>query len=154
MIRLTIMNDFNTWHDKQPKTISNRFKPQWTVDTVLWIIKELNQMTNYADLQYQLVKDYNISMASAGLWIEMSRRVMKDMNNGLSLEDAIKRDKERRNQRRRMNKDMYKKQLTEEEVIEIREKSKDHSQVQIAEEYGIGKSTVSSIINRTRWKTI
>jgi len=150
------MNDFNTWHDKQAKTISNRFKPQWTVDTVLWIIKELNQMTNYADLQYQLVKDYNIGMASASLWIEMSRRVMKDMNNGLSLEDAIKRDKERRNQRRRMNKDMYKKQLTEEEVIEIREKAKDpeYSQVKIAEEYGVGKSTVSSIINRTRWKTI
>jgi len=148
------MNDFNTWHDKQPKTTSNRFKPKWTVDTVLWIIKELNQMTNYADLQYQLVKDYSISMASAGLWIEMSRRVMKDMNNGLSLEDAIKRDKERRNQRRRLNKDMHKKQLTEEEVIEIRQKAKDHSQVQIAEEYGIGKSTVSSIINRTRWKNL
>lgn len=150
------MNEFNTWHEEQPKTTSNRFKPLWTQDTVLWIIKELNEMTDFADIQYQLVKDYSISTASACLWIEMARRVMKDMQNGLSIEDAIERDRERRNQKRRQHKELKRKQLTEKEVLEIREKAqnKELTQSDIAEEYGIGKSTVSSIVNRTRWKQI
>lgn len=150
------MNEFNTWHDDQPKNTTKRFKPLWTQDTVLWIIKEVNEMTDFVDIQYQLVKDYDISTASAGLWIEMARRVMKDMQNGLSIEDAIKRDRERRNQKRRQHKELQRTQLTEDQVIEIRKtaESKELTQAEIAEKYGIGKSTVSSIINRTRWKHI
>jgi len=45
-------------------------------------------------------------LASAALWIEIARRVHTDMLNGLSMNDALERDKERRNQmRRRAKKD-------------------------------------------------
>jgi len=45
-------------------------------------------------------------LSAAALWIEMARRVHTDTRNGLSMDDALERDQERRNQmRRRLKKD-------------------------------------------------
>lgn len=143
----------NTWHEDQPKGKKNRFQPKWDKDTVLWIISQLDGMVDFADIQYQLVKDYEISMASASNWIEMSQRVMKDLRNGLDIEAALDRDRERRNLRRRKNKELKRTELTEQQVIEIRKKCDEGiPQVTVANEYGIAQSTVSSIVNKTRWK--
>ena len=96
----------NDWHDKQDRTIKNTFKPKWTPETIEWIISQLNEMVDFVDIQYQLVKKHTISLASAALWIEMARRVHTDMLNGLSMAKALERDQERRNlTRRRAKKD-------------------------------------------------
>ena len=58
-------------------------------------------MVDFVDIQYQLVKKHEISLSSAALWIEMARRVHTDMLNGLSMTNALARDKERRNQMRK-----------------------------------------------------
>ena len=94
------MKKFNTWHDKQDRTDRQTFKPKWTPETIEWIIEALNQMVDFIDIQYNLVKKYKISLASAALWIEMARRVHTDMRNGLDMDEALKLDRERRNQMR------------------------------------------------------
>lgn len=95
------MNDFNTWHEKQKRTAKHTFAPKWTPEIILWIIGKINEMTDFVDIQYHLVKNEKISLATAGLWIEMARRVRDDMDNGLTIEEALVRDKERRNLMRR-----------------------------------------------------
>jgi len=96
----------NNWHDTQDRTEKNTFKPKWTPEIIEWIISQLNEMVYFVDIQYQLVKKHAISLSSAALWIEMARRVHTDMRNGLSMDDALELDKERRNQmRRRAKKD-------------------------------------------------
>lgn len=99
------MTHINTWHENQQRTEKKTFAPKWTNETLLWIIEQVKHMNDFIDIQVALVKKYKISLASAELWIEMSRRIMKDMNNGLSLEDALERDKERRNISRRVKRD-------------------------------------------------
>jgi len=91
----------NNWHDKQDRTTKHTFKPKWTPEIIKWIIAQLNEMVDFVDIQYQLVKKHEISLSSAALWIEMARRVHTDMRNGLSLDDALELDKERRNQMRK-----------------------------------------------------
>ena len=96
----------NNWHSEQERTDIHTFKPKWTPETIEWIISQLNEMVDFVDIQYQLVKKHAISLASAALWIEMARRVNTDMLNGLSMTKEFERDKERRNQmRRRAKKD-------------------------------------------------
>ena len=94
-------NLINTWHLNQTRTEKNTFKPKWDKETVLWIIEEVNKMTNFIDIQYQLVKKYGISLASAALWIEMSRRITVHVAAGLSIDEALEHDKKVRNQIRR-----------------------------------------------------
>ena len=91
----------NDWHDKQERTDTHTFKPKWTPETIEWIIAQLGEMVNFIDIQYQLVKKHEISLSSSALWIEMARRVHTDTRNGLSMANALERDKERRNQMRR-----------------------------------------------------
>ena len=96
----------NNWHSEQERTEKNTFKPKWTPEIIEWIIGQLNEMVDFIDLQYQLVKKHTISLASAALWIEMARRVHTDMRNGLSMAKALERDQELRNQmRKRLKKD-------------------------------------------------
>jgi len=96
----------NNWHSEQERTDTHTFRPKWTPEIIEWIITQLNEMVDFIDIQYQLVKKHAISLASAALWIEIARRVHTDMRNGLSMNDALERDKERRNQmRRRAKKD-------------------------------------------------
>ena len=64
-------------------------------------MEQLHQMVDFVDIQVWLVKNYDISLASAALWIEMARRVMADMQNGLTIDEALERDLERRNEMRR-----------------------------------------------------
>lgn len=99
------MKDFNTWHDHQQRTPKHTFAPKWTPETILWIIGKVNEMVDFVDIQYHLVKNEKISMASAALWIEMARRVDGDMKNGLTLEQALERDRERRNLLRKKRKE-------------------------------------------------
>ena len=99
-----LMKDFNNWHSSQERTPKHTFKPKWTPDIIEWIIGQLNEMTDFVDIQYRLVKNHNISLASAGLWIEMARRVSTDMRNGLNFEDALERDRQRRNLLRKKRK--------------------------------------------------
>ena len=96
----------NNWHDTQERTIRQTFKPNWTPEIIEWIIVQLGEMVDFVDLQYQLVKKHEISLSSAALWIEMARRVHTDMRNGLSMDEALELDRERRNQmRKRVKKD-------------------------------------------------
>ena len=96
----------NNWHDTQERTDTHTFKPKWTPEIIKWIIEQLIEMVDFVDIQYQLVKKHEIRLASAALWIEMARRVNTDMLNGLSMDDALERDQERRNlMRRRLKKD-------------------------------------------------
>jgi len=96
----------NNWHQKQERTDTHTFKPKWTPEIIEWIITQLNEMVDFIDIQYQLVKKHAISLSSAALWIEMARRVHTDMLNGLSMAKALERDQERRNQmRKRLKKD-------------------------------------------------
>ena len=96
----------NNWHSEQERTDTRTFKPKWTPEIIEGIISQLNEMVDFVDLQYQLVKKHEICLASSALWIEMARRVHTDMLNGLSMTYALARDKERRNQmRRRAKKD-------------------------------------------------
>ena len=91
----------NTWHDKQERVLSGTFKPKWTPEIILSIIDRVNQMTDFIDLQYQLVKENNIRLGAAALWIEKARRVDTDMKNGLTIDEALERDRERGNLLRR-----------------------------------------------------
>ena len=91
----------NNWHQEQERTDTRTFKPKWTPEIVEGIIGQLNEMVDFVDIQYQLVKKNEICLASAALWIEMARRVHTDMLNGLSVAKALERDKERRNQMRK-----------------------------------------------------
>jgi hypothetical protein len=91
----------NTWAKDQPRTKKQTFKPKWDKNTVVEIMEQVSQMVDFVDIQFYLVKQYDISVATAALWIEMARRVMKDVDNGLSLDEALARDKERRNKMRR-----------------------------------------------------
>lgn len=91
----------NTWHDKQKRNEKNLFAPKWDQKTITWMIGEIEQMTDVAEIQLTLIKDYKISLVTAYSWVEMARRIMKDLNNGLSLEDAIERDRVRRDVYRR-----------------------------------------------------
>ena len=91
----------NNWHSEQERTDTHTFRPKWTPEIIEWIITQLIEMVDFIDIQYQLVKKHAISLASAALWIEIARRVHTDMRNGLSMNDALERDKERRNQMRR-----------------------------------------------------
>jgi hypothetical protein len=91
------------WSKKQPRGGSKpyRFSPKWELKTMWWIIDRLNNMVDFIDIQYRLAKDYGVSIKTAANWIEIARRVMVDMRNGLSIENALERDKERRNMLRR-----------------------------------------------------
>lgn len=91
----------NTWAKTQPRTRKQTFQPKWDKDTVFEIMEQLHQMVDFVDIQVWLVKNYDISLASAALWIEMARRVMADMQNGLTIDEALERDLERRNEMRR-----------------------------------------------------
>jgi len=91
----------NNWHQEQERTDTHTFRPKWTPETIEWIIAQLGEMVDFVDIQYQLVKKHAISLASAALWIEMARRVHTDTRNGLSMDDALERDQERRNLMRR-----------------------------------------------------
>ena len=96
----------NNWHSEQERTDTHTFKPKWTPEIIKWIITQLNEMVDFVDIQYQLVKKHAISLSSAALWIEMARRINTDMLNGLSMAKALDRDQERRNQmRKRLKKD-------------------------------------------------
>jgi hypothetical protein len=91
------------WSKKQLRggTKPYRFSPKWDSSTMTFIISELEKMTNFVDIQYQLVKQYGICIDTASNWIEIARRVMIDIKNGFSMDKAIARDKERRNLFRR-----------------------------------------------------
>jgi len=96
----------NNWHSEQERTDTHTFRPKWTPEIIEWIIAQLGEMVDFVDIQYQLVKKHEISLSAAALWIEMARRVNTDMLNGLSVANALERDKERRNlMRRRAKKD-------------------------------------------------
>ena len=95
------MKHNNTWHDKQERVVRGTFKPKWTPEIILLIIERINQMTDFMDLQYQLAKENDIKLVSAALWIEKARRVDTDMKNGLSIDEALERDRERGNLLRR-----------------------------------------------------
>src|SRR5690349_8357088 len=93
----------NDWYKRQPRGGNKpyRFTPKWTTQTVLWIIDRLNDKEDFVDIQVKLIKDYGIGMRSAGNWIEMARRIMTDLNNGVTIGNALARDEERRNMMRR-----------------------------------------------------
>jgi len=76
----------NNWHSEQERTDTHTFRPKWTPEVIEWIISQLNEMVDFVDIQYQLVKKHAISLSSAALWIEIARRVHTDMRNGLSYE--------------------------------------------------------------------
>ena len=95
------MKHNNTWHDTQERVAGGTFKPKWTPEIILLIIERVNQMTDFMDLQYQLAKENDIKLVSAALWIEKARRVDTDMKNGLSIDEALERDRERGNLLRR-----------------------------------------------------
>ena len=98
------MKNFNTWYKDQERTDKQTFKPKWDKEIILLIIEDLNKMVDFMDIQYRIAKSRMVSLATAGLWIEMSRRVMVDMKNGLTIDEALDRDRERRNQLRRKTK--------------------------------------------------
>jgi len=96
----------NDWHSEQERTDTHTFRPKWTPEIIEWIITQLIEMVDFVDIQYQLVKKHEISLSSSALWIEMARKVNTDMLNGLSMDKALERDRERRNlMRRRAKKD-------------------------------------------------
>lgn len=95
----------NTWAKDQPRTKRQTFKPKWDKETIIEIIEQIKQMVDFVDIQVWIVKTCDVSLATAGLWIEMARRVMVDMQNGLTYEEAMERDKERRNAMRRKGDD-------------------------------------------------
>ncbi len=91
------MKKANTWYENQDRTSKKTYQPKWTPATIKSIILDLESMTDLPDLQYKLVKQYDIGLRSAELWVEMTRRIMKDMGNGMTLEQAIETDRVRRN---------------------------------------------------------
>jgi hypothetical protein len=138
------MANKNDWHKSQKRTTNSRFKPKWDKQTITWIINQVNLMVDYVHIQVQLMKDYRISARTAGNWIEMARRIMVDTNNGLSMDVAIDRDRERRNQFRRMSD--RREDLSKDEVVKIKSLlGSGTAQVDIAKEFGIDTSTVSKI---------
>lgn len=96
------MTKTNTWYSQQKRNEKNLFVPKWNKDTIIWITAQLNEMVPFTDIQMQLIKDYGISLVSTYSWISMTRRIMKDVQNGLSLDEALERDRERRNLFRRI----------------------------------------------------
>ena len=94
----------NDWYKKQATTARGTFMPKWDRKTIMDIISQLEVMHDVIDIQYGLIKKFGISIYSARLWVEMARRIMTDMHNGLNVNDAFDRDKERRNNFRRIKK--------------------------------------------------
>lgn len=91
----------NTWAKDQPRASKQTFKPAWDKEGILEIIEQLKQAVDFVDIQVWIVKNYGVSLATAALWVEMARRVMVDMQNGLNFSQAMERDRERRNLMRR-----------------------------------------------------
>lgn len=91
------MTKKNTWHQDQERSDNKTFAPKWNKDTILWIMNELKHMNEVSDIEAALVKGHLVSWRSAQEWVEMARRVMKDMGNGLTIDLAMARDKQRRN---------------------------------------------------------
>lgn len=91
------------WYKNQPRggSAPYRFSPKWRIDTIRWIMAKLSEDIGIADIQYQLVKDYGIGLASALQWVKMSQRIQASINEGLSIESAIERDRVFRNESRR-----------------------------------------------------
>ena len=87
--------------------------PKWDKKTILFIIDQLRTMHDVQDIQYYVMKSSNISLYTAYKWVEMARRIMKNIDNGLSIQDSFDRDKEYRNliNRRRAAKKREKKLL-------------------------------------------
>lgn len=98
------MNAFNTWHVNQNRNERNRFLPKWSVETIHYIWDRLKKMDNFHNIQFDLIKQYSISTATAQSWIEITRRIMKDVQNGLTFDEALERDKQRRTEMRRKKK--------------------------------------------------
>lgn len=94
------------WYNDQPRGGEKpyRFAPKWSPETIQWIIDQLSEMTDVAEIQIKLIRDYDIGARSADKWIEIARRVMVDIQNGLTIDQALERDRERRNMLRRKNK--------------------------------------------------
>lgn len=87
----------NTWHKNQPRTAKSTFKPKWTPKTIEWMMAEVKKGTEDIDIQYQLIKDYEISHASSKLWLEMAKRTIEWLKQGMTLEEAIDHDRKWRN---------------------------------------------------------
>lgn len=94
------------WYKYQPRGGKKpyRFAPKWTPETILDIIEQITNMTPVSEIQVSIIKEYGVGARSADNWIEIARRVMVDLQNGLTLEQALERDRERRNMLRRNKK--------------------------------------------------
>lgn len=79
----------------------NVFIPTWNQETISWIIEKLNLGIEIPIIQYELANQYKISLRTSEAWLAMTRRVMTSIESGLTLESALKKDKERRNKMRR-----------------------------------------------------
>lgn len=143
----------NTWHAQQPKNSIKRFAPKWDIDTIYFINKKLSLMQDFIDIQYDVAKKYNVTLNTAGKWIEMTRRIMIDVANGLSIEEAVERDRLRRNQMSRKTANPNNLKLNSEVAAAIKKECAQSgvSQKSIAAKYGVSQPTVSAIVNGTRW---
>lgn len=91
----------NTWHKKQEKNIRGRFLAKWNKSTIEWITTKIEAGVDELEIKFSLCKAYGISVASASLWVNMTRRIMQDVAQGASLDAAIEADRNRRNEKRR-----------------------------------------------------
>lgn len=91
----------NNWHKDQTRTDKKTFQKTWDKETILWITSELEKMTELIDIQVGVVRKYDVVLSTAIRWVEIAHRIMGDMHNGLSYEEAEERDRERRNVLRR-----------------------------------------------------
>lgn len=97
----------NEWQ-KQPRGKGKKsylFIPKWTPKTIEWIIGELKKNSDIFYIQSKLSEKYGVGMATTYGWIGIARRVMSDVDSGLSLNQSLKRDRLRRNIMRRKKSD-------------------------------------------------
>lgn len=94
------------WYKQQPRGGNKpyRFAPKWNIQTIMSIIDGLGKNVPLLDMQVGIVKMYDVSLESAGNWIDIARRVEADLNQGFTIGEALERDHDRRNQMRRKTK--------------------------------------------------
>ena len=91
----------NTWHQDQLRTNKRLFKPKWNKETILSVQRKIDANFKDIDIEYGLVKKYDVCLATAQLWLKMVKRIIENISNGDDIDQAIIKDRKFRNRLRR-----------------------------------------------------
>jgi DNA-binding NarL/FixJ family response regulator len=125
-----------------------KFTAKWSKDTIVQIINDINLGKPSFEIQYYIQKYYGVYMLTAINWIGIAKRVKDHIDSGLSLDQALEKDKQFRNSKNRKTDRIYHYATPEEikNIVFLRKKGFKNSE--IAKQIGMSKSSITRIINK------